>query len=160
MTDEQITEQVSAAGAVLEEIHRDKEIVCVLFSAATSAGGTWHTGCESSEALLPLALAAALRKLQHITPQLQDLSPELVETYLRRTGWTEPQPRSATFATFRRGLAWLDVPVWAYHFAYPTRFRELLENLSKLEARPIKAIFDDIANSPVQSATPAVKDSR
>jgi len=48
------------------------------------------------------------------------LAPALVETYLKRTGWIEPQPRSATFATFHRGLAWLDVPVCGEHFAYPS----------------------------------------
>jgi hypothetical protein len=73
------------------------------------------------------------------------LPPKLVETYLRRAGWAEPQARSATFATFRKGMTWLDVPVCAEHFAYPTRFRELLAKLAKIESRPVVVILDDIA---------------
>lgn len=73
------------------------------------------------------------------------LSPKLVEAYLRRSGWTEPQPRSATFATFCKGVAWIDVPVCAEHFAYPRRFRELITKLSRLESRPVAVILNEIA---------------
>lgn len=72
---------------------------------------------------------------------------EVVEEYLRRTGWDEPQARSATFASFRRGLTWLDVPVCPEHFAYPARFRELLTKLSKIESRPEAMILDDIVTA-------------
>jgi len=75
------------------------------------------------------------------------LSPTLVEAYLRRTGWIEPQLRSATFATFRKGIAWLDVPVCAEHFAYPARFQELLINLSRIESRPVVAILESMSAS-------------
>lgn len=77
------------------------------------------------------------------------LSPKLVEAYLRRAGWTEPQPRSATFATFCKGTAWIDVPVCAEHFAYPRRFRELMTKLSRLESRPVAVILDEIAAVPL-----------
>lgn len=77
-----------------------------------------------------------------LTPNVP--APALVEAYLRRTGWTEPQPRSATIATFCRGVFWLDVPVYAEYFAYTARFHEMLTKLADFEARSPAAVLADI----------------
>jgi hypothetical protein len=81
------------------------------------------------------------------------LPPVLIEEYLRRTGWDEPQLRSATFATFRKGLTWLDVPVYGEHFEYPKRFRELLSKLSRIESRSVATVLNDIATTSIPRVT-------
>lgn len=80
----------------------------------------------------------------HCRTPLEIRTPEQVVAYLERTGWVEPAARSATFAAFRRGLQWLDVPVCGDYRDYPRRFLELLTSLSKLEQRPIPEILADM----------------
>jgi len=95
--------------------------------------------------MVPATCCAAL--IEDDAASIPILSPVMVEKYLRRTGWHEPQARSATFATFNKALTWLDVPVWREHFAYPQRFRELLGKLSKIESRPVAKILCEIKNT-------------
>lgn len=131
-----------AADPVLRRMKRSGKIERI-----KGAGAGWRIITQEAPATLRLqseSVQPLARETPTENPATTALSPVLVEKYLRRTGWDEPQRRSATFATFRRGLTWLDVPVCAEHFQYPEHFQELLGKLAKIESRPVARIVEDI----------------